>query len=145
MTRGRPWVTIKLGASLDGRTALKNGVSRWITSAEARRDVHAMRARSCAVMTGIGTVIVDDPELTGVAAVLFDEFHERSLDADMGLALARDVQSGLRELRPQLPAAAALRVGGARTALYQWPPAGVSAVQHLSGLQPLVAQWRHAH
>lgn len=64
MTRGRPWVTIKLGASLDGRTALKNGVSRWITSAEARRDVHAMRARSCAVMTGIGTVLVDDPALT---------------------------------------------------------------------------------
>jgi diaminohydroxyphosphoribosylaminopyrimidine deaminase / 5-amino-6-(5-phosphoribosylamino)uracil reductase len=64
MARGRPWVTVKLGASLDGRTALKNGVSRWITSAEARRDVHAMRARSCAVMTGIGTVLVDDPALT---------------------------------------------------------------------------------
>lgn len=64
MTRGRPWVTVKLGASLDGRTALKNGISRWITSAEARRDVHAMRARSCAVMTGIGTVLADDPALT---------------------------------------------------------------------------------
>jgi diaminohydroxyphosphoribosylaminopyrimidine deaminase / 5-amino-6-(5-phosphoribosylamino)uracil reductase len=64
MTRGRPWVTLKIGASLDGRTALKNGTSRWITSAEARRDVHAMRARACAVLTGIGSVQVDDPALT---------------------------------------------------------------------------------
>jgi len=64
MTRGRPWVTVKLGASLDGRTALKNGASRWITSAEARRDVHGLRARSCAVLTGIGTVLVDNPALT---------------------------------------------------------------------------------
>lgn len=64
VTRGRPWVTVKLGASLDGRTALKNGASRWITSAAARRDVHALRARSCAVLTGIGTVLVDNPALT---------------------------------------------------------------------------------
>ncbi len=64
MTRGRPWVTLKLGASLDGRTALANGTSRWITGAEARRDVHALRARSCAVLTGIGTVLADDPALT---------------------------------------------------------------------------------
>ncbi|MDX2220886.1 MAG: bifunctional diaminohydroxyphosphoribosylaminopyrimidine deaminase/5-amino-6-(5-phosphoribosylamino)uracil reductase RibD [Burkholderiales bacterium] len=64
VTRGRPWVTVKLGASLDGRTALKNGASRWITSAEARRDVHALRARSCAVLTGIGTVLADNPALT---------------------------------------------------------------------------------
>jgi DNA-binding transcriptional MerR regulator/methylmalonyl-CoA mutase cobalamin-binding subunit len=55
------------------------------------------------------------------------------------------VQISLRELRAQLPAATALWVGGACTALYQWPLAEASAVQHLSGLQPLVAQWRHAH
>ena len=64
MTRGRPWMRIKAGASLDGRIALANGASRWITGEDARRDVHALRARSCAMLTGIGTVIADDPELT---------------------------------------------------------------------------------
>ncbi|MFN5190310.1 MAG: bifunctional diaminohydroxyphosphoribosylaminopyrimidine deaminase/5-amino-6-(5-phosphoribosylamino)uracil reductase RibD [Burkholderiales bacterium] len=61
---GRPYLTMKVAASLDGKTALANGLSKWITSAEARRDVHAMRRDSCAVMTGIGTVLVDDPTLT---------------------------------------------------------------------------------
>jgi diaminohydroxyphosphoribosylaminopyrimidine deaminase/5-amino-6-(5-phosphoribosylamino)uracil reductase len=64
VTRGRPWITIKAAASLDGRIALANGESRWITSEAARRDVHTMRARACAVLTGIGTVMRDDPELT---------------------------------------------------------------------------------
>lgn len=64
MQRGRPWVTVKLGASLDGRTALSNGASRWITGPDARRDVHELRARSCAVLTGIGTVLADNPQLT---------------------------------------------------------------------------------
>jgi diaminohydroxyphosphoribosylaminopyrimidine deaminase/5-amino-6-(5-phosphoribosylamino)uracil reductase len=61
---GRPWMRIKAAASLDGRIALANGKSRWITSEESRRDVHALRARSCAMLTGIGTVVQDDPELT---------------------------------------------------------------------------------
>ncbi len=63
MTRQRPWVRVKIAASLDGRTALENGVSRWITGPIARRDVHVWRARSSAVMTGIGTVLADDPSL----------------------------------------------------------------------------------
>ena len=63
MERGRPWVRIKLAASLDGRTALANHVSRWITGAAARRDGHHWRARACAVMTGIGTILDDDPQL----------------------------------------------------------------------------------
>lgn len=63
MTRGRPWVTLKAGASLDGRTALANGASKWITGAAARSDVQRQRARSCAVLTGIGTVLADDPQL----------------------------------------------------------------------------------
>lgn len=64
MSRGRPWMRIKSAASLDGRIALANGESRWITGEAARRDVHALRARSCAMLTGIGTVLRDDPELT---------------------------------------------------------------------------------
>jgi len=64
MRTGRPWMRIKAAASLDGRTALANGKSQWITSEAARRDVHVLRARSCAMLTGIGTVIADDPQLT---------------------------------------------------------------------------------
>jgi len=64
MTRGRPWLRMKIAASLDGRTALANGRSQWITGPEARRDGHHWRARSCAVLTGIGTVVEDDPQLT---------------------------------------------------------------------------------
>ena len=63
MTRGRPWLRLKLAATLDGKTALENGVSQWITGPEARRDGHAWRARACAVLTGIGTVKADDPQL----------------------------------------------------------------------------------
>ena len=64
MTRGTPWVRMKVAASLDGRTALANGESQWITGAEARKDGHAWRARACAVLTGVGTVKDDDPQLT---------------------------------------------------------------------------------
>jgi len=63
MIRKTPWVRMKMAASLDGKTALNNGVSQWITSAEARADGHAWRARACALLTGIGTVLADDPSL----------------------------------------------------------------------------------
>ena len=63
-TRGRPWVRLKIAASLDGKTALNNGRSQWITGEAARRDGHHWRARACAVLTGHGTVRVDDPQLT---------------------------------------------------------------------------------
>ena len=63
LTRNRPWVRMKIAASLDGRTALANGRSQWITGAEARRDGHVWRARACAVLTGIGTVRQDNPRL----------------------------------------------------------------------------------
>jgi diaminohydroxyphosphoribosylaminopyrimidine deaminase/5-amino-6-(5-phosphoribosylamino)uracil reductase len=63
MVRQTPWVRMKLAASLDGKTALDNGVSQWITSAAARADGHAWRARACAVLTGIGTVLADNPKL----------------------------------------------------------------------------------
>jgi len=64
MTRGRPWVRLKIAATLDGRTALANGKSQWITGPEARRDGHRWRARACAIATGGGTVRADDPRLT---------------------------------------------------------------------------------
>ena len=61
--RGRPWLRLKVAASLDGRTALDNGQSQWITGAAARTDGHAWRKRASAVLTGIGTVLADDPRL----------------------------------------------------------------------------------
>ena len=64
MVTGRPWVTLKLGASLDGRTALADGTSKWITGERARADVQRLRARSSAIVTGSGTVLADDPMLT---------------------------------------------------------------------------------
>lgn len=64
VARGRPWVRMKVAATLDGRTALANRKSQWITGEAARRDGHAWRARACAVLTGYGTVRDDDPRLT---------------------------------------------------------------------------------
>ena len=63
MVRGRPWVRMKIAASLDGRTALDGGASHWITGEAARADGHAWRKRAGAVLTGIGTVLSDDPRL----------------------------------------------------------------------------------
>lgn len=63
MRRGRPWVRLKAAASLDGMTALHSGESQWITGPEARADGHAWRARACAILTGIGTVKEDNPQL----------------------------------------------------------------------------------
>ncbi|HEX7340921.1 MAG TPA: bifunctional diaminohydroxyphosphoribosylaminopyrimidine deaminase/5-amino-6-(5-phosphoribosylamino)uracil reductase RibD [Rhodanobacteraceae bacterium] len=62
--RGRPWVRVKLAMSLDGRTALANGESKWITGEAARADVQRWRARASAIVTGSGTVLADDPHLT---------------------------------------------------------------------------------
>ena len=63
MTRGRPWVRVKIAASLDARTALENGASQWITGPAARLDGQRWRARACAILSGIGTVRADDPQL----------------------------------------------------------------------------------
>jgi diaminohydroxyphosphoribosylaminopyrimidine deaminase / 5-amino-6-(5-phosphoribosylamino)uracil reductase len=64
LSRQRPWLRLKIAASLDGRTAMASGESQWITSTEARTDVQYWRARSCAIVTGVGTVLADDPLLT---------------------------------------------------------------------------------
>jgi diaminohydroxyphosphoribosylaminopyrimidine deaminase/5-amino-6-(5-phosphoribosylamino)uracil reductase len=63
MVLGHPWLRIKTASSLDGKTALSSGDSKWITGAAARQDVHRLRARSCAILTGVGTVLADDPQL----------------------------------------------------------------------------------
>jgi diaminohydroxyphosphoribosylaminopyrimidine deaminase / 5-amino-6-(5-phosphoribosylamino)uracil reductase len=63
MRTGRPWVRVKLAMSLDGRTALESGLSQWLTGPAAREDVHRWRARSSAIMTGVSTVLADDPRL----------------------------------------------------------------------------------
>ncbi|MCF6236684.1 MAG: bifunctional diaminohydroxyphosphoribosylaminopyrimidine deaminase/5-amino-6-(5-phosphoribosylamino)uracil reductase RibD [Gammaproteobacteria bacterium] len=75
MRKGRPFVRCKLAMSLDGRTAMASGESRWITSPAARKDVHRLRARSSAIITGINTILVDDPLLTA-RDVDADEFMQ---------------------------------------------------------------------
>lgn len=64
MQRGRPWVRLKMAMSLDGRTAMASGESQWITGPDARDDVQRWRARSSAILTGVGTVLADDPRMT---------------------------------------------------------------------------------
>lgn len=64
MLHKKPWIRLKVAASLDGKTALNNGVSQWITGEAARQDGHRWRARSCAILTGIGTIKSDNPQLT---------------------------------------------------------------------------------
>lgn len=91
MTRKRPWVRMKIAASLDGRTALANGQSQWITSQAARDDGHHWRARACALLTGIGTLREDDPQLNVRAVpsprqplkVLIDSRLDASPDAKL--------------------------------------------------------------
>ena len=91
MTRGRPWLRLKTASTLDGKTALANGASQWITGAAARADVQTLRARACAILTGSGTVLADNPRMT-------------ARDVDIGRQPLRViVDSGLRT-----PASAAI-------------------------------------
>ena len=76
MRRGRPHVRCKLAMSLDGGTALANGVSKWITGEQARADAQMLRAGSCAIITGVGTIIADDPSLNVRPEMLPDESRE---------------------------------------------------------------------
>lgn len=98
MRTGCPWVTVKMAASLDGKTALKNGLSHWITSPQARQDVQRHRAKSCAILSGSGTVLADNPSLN----VRLDELNlaPNQLSADNIRQPLRVILDG----RNQLPA-----------------------------------------
>ena len=103
MKTGRPYIRSKLAMSLDGRTALPSGESKWITGEDARRDVHRLRARSSAIVTGIGTVLQDDPELTA-------RLPEQAGEVLQPVRVVLDS-------RLRIPAAMRLAGGGNRTAV----------------------------
>ncbi len=102
MEGGRPWLTVKSAMSLDGRTAMASGESQWITGAEARADVQRLRAQSCAIISGIDTVVFDDAALT-VRAEGFAEHSQAVLRQPLRVIL----DSQLR-----LPPSATLLSGG---------------------------------
>ncbi|BCK86810.1 riboflavin biosynthesis protein RibD [Sideroxyarcus emersonii] len=121
MTRGMPWVRSKIAASLDGRTALANGVSKWITGEAARRDVQHWRARSCAVLTGSGTVRADDPRLDVREVEVGRQPLRVVLDSSLHIAPeARVLRGGPTLVYTAIPDAArhqALQAVGAEVAL----------------------------
>ena len=94
LTRGRPWVRMKIAASLDGKTALLSGKSRWITGEAARSDGHHWRARACAVLTGIGTVRDDDPQLTVRAVDTTRQPRRVVVDSRLETPLAARILAG---------------------------------------------------
>jgi len=95
LAHGRPWIRVKVAASLDGGTALENGASQWITGEEARADGHRWRARACAILTGIGTVRQDDPRLTVRAIATSRQPIKIVVDRDGDLpATARVLEGG---------------------------------------------------
>ena len=109
MTRGLPWLRSKIAMSLDGRTALNNGISKWITGAAARQDVQHWRKRSCAILTGIGTVLADDPQLN------VRESQPALNEQNVNLPETRALRQPLRAIldsRLQLPLAARILCGG---------------------------------
>ena len=109
MTRGIPWIRSKIAMSLDGRTALNNGMSQWITGAAARQDVQHWRGRSCAVLTGIGTVLADDPQLN--VRELDLAIHELKLGAHE-IKFVRQPLRAVLDSQLQLPLTARILCGG---------------------------------
>jgi diaminohydroxyphosphoribosylaminopyrimidine deaminase/5-amino-6-(5-phosphoribosylamino)uracil reductase len=128
---GLPFVTLKMAASLDGRTAARDGSSRWITGEEARRDVHRLRSMSDAVMVGSGTALADDPSLTV------------RLEGYRGRQPLRVVVDG----RGRMPATGALFDGSAPTLIAtteeaprsEWEAAGAEVLAFAEDRVPLVA------
>jgi diaminohydroxyphosphoribosylaminopyrimidine deaminase/5-amino-6-(5-phosphoribosylamino)uracil reductase len=98
MTRGRPWMRLKVAATLDGRTALSNRLSQWITGEAARADGHHWRARACAVLTGIGTVREDDPQMTVRAVATARQPLPVVIDSKLELSPSARLLAGGRAL-----------------------------------------------
>lgn len=121
MERGSPWVRMKAAASLDGRTALHNGVSQWITSQQARDDGHWWRARACAVLTGIGTVLEDNPQMTVRAVATPRQPQRIVIDSRLQISPdARILEGGgtwIVAARPDAEKQARLRERGAEVLL----------------------------
>jgi diaminohydroxyphosphoribosylaminopyrimidine deaminase/5-amino-6-(5-phosphoribosylamino)uracil reductase len=119
MRKGLPFVRVKVGMSLDGRTALANGKSKWITGEAARADVQHWRARSSAVLTGIGTVLADDPKLNVRIAGVERQPIVVVLDTNARMQPSANVFAGGGQVlvftrNESAPGAAALRMRGAR-------------------------------
>ncbi len=118
MTRATPWLWLKLAGSLDGRSALHNGVSKWITGPAARAHGHRYRARACAVLTGVGTVLADDPQLTprDVATTRLPRkiVLDTRLRTPPTARLFDDGEVWIVTANDSLPAASRLRERGAR-------------------------------
>ncbi len=116
MQRARPWVRMKTAASLDGVTALHNGQSQWITGEQARADGHAWRARACAILTGIGTVKADNPQLNVRAVDTPRQPRRIIVDSKLEIDLeARVLQGGASWIvaaKPDAAKEAALRAAG---------------------------------
>jgi diaminohydroxyphosphoribosylaminopyrimidine deaminase/5-amino-6-(5-phosphoribosylamino)uracil reductase len=121
MERGIPWVRMKAAASLDGKTALHNGRSQWITSQPARDDGHWWRARACAVLTGIGTVLEDDPQMT-----------VRAVDTP------RQPQRIVIDSRLQISPDARILQGGGTLIVAAQPDAGKEALLRARGAEVLM-------
>jgi len=122
MRQGLPWVRLKMAGSLDGRSALANGQSQWITGAEARADGHRFRARAQAIVTGVGTVVADDPQLTvrDVAA----QIGQSGQPVKLTVALRVVVDSHLRT-----PASAKILKGGCLIATASTDPVKTATLQ----------------
>lgn len=124
---GKPVVRMKLAQSLDGRTALANGESKWITSAEARADVQRLRAMSCAIITGADTVLADDPQLT----VRKDELDlSESQLLSNSLCLQRQPLRVVLDSKLRVPADARIFQGPGRAVIFAQPDQGSAQNDH---------------
>ena len=122
MRVGKPWVRLKMAGSLDGRSALANGQSQWITAPEARRDGHRFRARAQAIITGVGTLIADDPLLT--VRDVIAPIGQAGQPVPLAAALRVVVDSHLR-----MPTTAKILQGGCLVATAEPDPAKTAALQ----------------